>query len=457
MQKTLLITILLLVSVSARLVAQQINFNGARVMHTTGTYNTFLGYGTGQLNTGANNTFLGSNAAVENTTGYENTFVGTFTGASNTTATNNAFLGSYSGYSNTTGNHNAFFGSSAGYSNKTGDGNAFFGREAGLANTTGSANVFVGRSAGYSNTIGADNAFIGSGAGSSNTEGYSNTFTGRSAGQFNKTGRDNVFLGASAGVLNEIGSGNAFIGSSAGRWNTGNLNSFVGYLAGQSNIAGSQNTFLGFKAGANNQSSDNNTMIGFQADMSNLSVTNSVALGANARVAVSNAIVLGDPTNTSLNVGIGTDSPQFPLDVRGIINLRNRGTIKFSHLSNPNLRNGSTDQFLTVDGQGETVLAHYRLNIQDPNQWADKVFAPAYQLRPLASVAAFVRQHGHLPGVPSAAEVVREGVDIAKLNATLLEKIEELTLYSIQLEKANQQQQADIDELKRLVKQVLKK
>jgi len=156
-------------------------------------------------------------------------------------------------------------------------------------------------------------------------------------------------------------------------------------------------------------------------------------------------------------VGIGTDSPQFPLDVRGIINLRNRGTIKFSHLSNPNLHNGGTDQFLTVNEQGETVLAHYRLSIQSTHEWADRVFAPAYRLRPLALVAANVRENAHLPGLPSAAQMVREGVDLARLNATLLEKIEELTLYSIQLEKASQKQQAEIDELKRLVKQIMNK
>jgi hypothetical protein len=76
----------------------------------------------------------------------------------------------------------------------------------------------------------------------------------------------------------------------------------------------------------------------------------------------------------------------------------------------------------------------------------------------------FIQQHQHLPGIPSAAEAVEQGIDAVKMDAKLLEKIEELTLYSIKLEKDKnhmkqelQQQQAEIDELKRWVKQLLEK
>ncbi|MFD2935099.1 hypothetical protein [Spirosoma flavum] len=84
--------------------------------------------------------------------------------------------------------------------------------------------------------------------------------------------------------------------------------------------------------------------------------------------------------------------------------------------------------------------------------------------RPLGSAAAYIGQHGHLPGVPSAQEVVESGVDLVKMNAKLLEKIEELTLYCIQLEKAGQVkegrldgQQARLDLVEKLVKQLLAK
>jgi len=74
------------------------------------------------------------------------------------------------------------------------------------------------------------------------------------------------------------------------------------------------------------------------------------------------------------------------------------------------------------------VKARYQLRISDVSQWSDKVFSP----RPLSQVATYVRQQGHLPGVPSAEQVQREGVDLVRMNSLLLEKVEELTLYGIE-------------------------
>ncbi len=65
--------------------------------------------------------------------------------------------------------------------------------------------------------------------------------------------------------------------------------------------------------------------------------------------------------------------------------------------------------------------------------WADHVFAPDYKLSPINEVDAFVKANKHLPGVPSAATMVKEGLDVATMDAKLLEKIEELTLYVIEL------------------------
>jgi hypothetical protein len=84
----------------------------------------------------------------------------------------------------------------------------------------------------------------------------------------------------------------------------------------------------------------------------------------------------------------------------------------------------STDQFLTANQQGDVVKACYQLRICDVSQWGDKVFSPDYQLRPLSAVASYVRQQGHRPGFPSAEEVQRQGIDLAKINGLLLEKIE---------------------------------
>ncbi|GAB3996490.1 hypothetical protein GCM10028807_39190 [Spirosoma daeguense] len=336
--------------------------------------------------------------------------------------------------------------------------------------TPGSNNVFVGHTAGISTTTGFANAFIGSQAGPANTTGNFNAFLGYAAGRDNTTGSSNTLVGYLAGTKNTLGESNSFLGYMVGtNTSTGSRNTFIGGTSGYTNTSGHFNTAIGYLAGKGIESGHYNVMIGYGAETTNGNIQNAVAVGANAKVAVDNAIVLGDPTNPNITVGIGTDSPQFPLDVRGIIRLQNNGTIKFSHLSNP-LRNGTTDQFLTVNEQGETVLASHRLRIANVNQWSDKVFEKGYTLRPLTSVDAYIQQHGHLPGVPSAEDVVKEGIDLTRMNATLLEKVEELTLYSIQLEKKMlasdaqrqlehqkiNQLEAEMLELKTLLKQMQK-
>lgn len=70
-------------------------------------------------------------------------------------------------------------------------------------------------------------------------------------------------------------------------------------------------------------------------------------------------------------------------------------------------------------------------------QWADYVFAKDYPLMPLAQVEQYIKANQHLPNIPSAAEMVTAGNDLGKTTAKLLEKIEELTLYVIELKKAN--------------------
>lgn len=86
--------------------------------------------------------------------------------------------------------------------------------------------------------------------------------------------------------------------------------------------------------------------------------------------------------------------------------------------------------------------------------WADYVFAKNYHLQPLDSLSAYIEANSHLPGIPTSEEVQKNGIDLGASQARLLEKIEQLTLYTIDLQKqltAMQQQndkmQQKIDEL----------
>lgn len=67
--------------------------------------------------------------------------------------------------------------------------------------------------------------------------------------------------------------------------------------------------------------------------------------------------------------------------------------------------------------------------------WPDYVFAPDYKLAPLEEVESFIQENQHLPQVPSAATVEKEGFELAAMNALLLKKVEELTLYLIEQNK----------------------
>ncbi|MEK7391409.1 MAG: hypothetical protein AAB214_02485 [Fibrobacterota bacterium] len=79
--------------------------------------------------------------------------------------------------------------------------------------------------------------------------------------------------------------------------------------------------------------------------------------------------------------------------------------------------------------------------------WADYVFEPGYKAMALKDVETFAKANGHLPEVPSAAEVAKDGIDLAKMNAILLKKIEELTLHAVAQEKKMEALSAKVEAL----------
>lgn len=94
------------------------------------------------------------------------------------------------------------------------------------------------------------------------------------------------------------------------------------------------------------------------------------------------------------------------------------------------------------------ITEKVKVAIEGSSQWADFVFEDDYKLRSLQEVESFIQDNKHLPDVPSADEVVEQGIDLGTMNATLLRKIEENTLYLIQLQKENQELKAEILDLK---------
>ncbi len=79
---------------------------------------------------------------------------------------------------------------------------------------------------------------------------------------------------------------------------------------------------------------------------------------------------------------------------------------------------------------------------------ADYVFKSGYDLKTLEEVEDFIQENGHLPGVPSAAEMQKEGMAVGELNTKLLEKVEELTLYMLEFKAEMQQLKKENEYLK---------
>ncbi len=87
--------------------------------------------------------------------------------------------------------------------------------------------------------------------------------------------------------------------------------------------------------------------------------------------------------------------------------------------------------FLTVSDKIEAGM----IEVKEISKWQDDVFKPEYNLRSLREIEQYIKQNGHLPEIPSEADVLENGYNMGEMDAMLLKKIEELTLYVIELEK----------------------
>ena len=142
-------------------------------------------------------------------------------------------------------------------------------------------------------------------------------------------------------------------------------------------------------------------------------------------------------TNTG-KVGIGTHSPQATLDVQGTVKIGSFDPSVF-----PTTTTNPTPSPLTAGGyslyaQYGILTERVKVALTAAGNWSDYVFDKDYKLPQLNEVKEYIAKNHHLPGVPSAADVSCDGIDLGSMDATLLKKIEELTLYVLELKKENE-------------------
>ncbi len=106
---------------------------------------------------------------------------------------------------------------------------------------------------------------------------------------------------------------------------------------------------------------------------------------------------------------------------------------------------GTTTPAYTLDVCGTIRAKEVRVE----TGWCDYVFDKNYKLKSLDEVEKYINENKHLPGIVSASNVEKNGLKVGEMNKAMMEKIEELTLYVIELSKENKKLQSEIDALKK--------
>ena len=91
---------------------------------------------------------------------------------------------------------------------------------------------------------------------------------------------------------------------------------------------------------------------------------------------------------------------------------------------------------------GKIEANHIRVST---DQWWDEVFEPNYKLRSIEELNNYIIENKHLPDMPDKQQVEQKGIDVGEMNALLLKKIEELTLYVIELKKENKEMKKEME------------
>lgn len=146
-------------------------------------------------------------------------------------------------------------------------------------------------------------------------------------------------------------------------------------------------------------------------------------------------------------VGIGISNPLAPLHIRPTYTSSSARLFLVEGL----MGGSSTRPIFQITNDG---ITRAREIIVDLNTWPDYVFRPSYRLMPLRDLRLYINTYGHLPNVPPAAEIETSGLSLNENARITMEKIEELTLYVLDLQEQIDVQNAVIEQQMELLRQM---
>lgn len=492
---------------------------GALRVNDVGDRNIAIGGSSLWYNTsGKRNIAIGVSAGYNNQTGEANIFLGEVAGGALTSGTWNSFFGPYAGNNLTTGNYNLFVGPNSGRNLISGNNNAFFGNVqlAATASTATVAGNDTSNSIILANGNGNQGLFIHSNGNTGIGLGNNVIPQNKLEVKHGVTGNSGLRLTSMPNTVASIANPTNKVLSVNANGDVILVNDTVGTGSGTSTsvVAGTNINVIGDPVSGYTVSSPYQTLslsgndltlsnggtvtlpMSVDTDEQTLSIDNNQLTISNG-----NTITLPSFTDTdaqtvsisgnTLTISNG-NSVQLPIDNLNIYN--SNGTIDTSSdvaqgvrvvtMGNNNLFFNSSPSTTTDNTRGKIYIGdsavfgnnqtdslnNYSLFVENgiltervkvalrsSANWADYVFANDYKLMTLKEVEAFVKENKHLPGVPSAENLAKEGLELGEMQAKQMEKIEELTLHLIEQNKQIERQNKEIEELKAQMKMLINK
>lgn len=159
-----------------------------------------------------------------------------------------------------------------------------------------------------------------------------------------------------------------------------------------------------------------------------------------------------NPHPNGIDLGsTGNFAPHYQTDFSVYQGVTGSGALRFRIDQNGNVGIGTASPTSKLTVAGDIHSRKVKVTV---NAGADFVFDDDYDLTKLEDLQQYIQQHKHLPDIPSAKEMEAKGIELGEMNIKLLQKIEELTLYMIELKQGNEQLKKENNEFKQRIEKL---